>query len=119
MPLPDSNHSLEDEHVIRIRREPLYVWLARLVWLIGLIVLLEYALASRQEREPQAAITAGALFLVILLAGVITEIVRHIESQPESRMMREMAREQSLNDRIDTSRDTLHHPPSIADNTGD
>lgn len=95
MPLPDTpnSHDTDDtDDVIRIRREPLYVWLARFTWVIVMILLLEYALKSHQEHEPQAAITAGALFLIMLLAGVIVEVVRHVESQPESRLLRDMAR---------------------------
>jgi hypothetical protein len=82
MAAPDSKNSHDDTHYIRIKREPLYVWLGRLIWLICMVVLLEYALQSRQEREPQAAITAGALCLFLFIAGVLVEVVRHVESQP-------------------------------------
>lgn len=87
-----SHPSPHDEDVIRIKREPLRIWLARLTWVIMLIVMLEYAIGSHQEREPQAAITAFALFLIMLLAWAIVEVVRYVESQPESRMLRDMAR---------------------------
>jgi hypothetical protein len=87
MSAPDPKDSPDDAQYIRIKREPLYVWLGRLVWLIGMAVLLEYALQSRQEREPQAAITAGALCLFLLIAGVIVEVVRHVESQPTIHLM--------------------------------
>lgn len=87
MSASNSKKSHDDSHYIRIKREPLHVWLGRLVWLICLVVLLEYALQSRQEREPQAAITAGALCLFLLIAGVIVEIVRHVESQPAGHLL--------------------------------
>lgn len=95
MPLPDTTDSHRKDDMVCIKREPLYVWLARLTWVIVLVVLLEYALQSHQEREPQAAITTGAICVILLLAGVIVEVVRHIESQPESRRLRDMARANS------------------------
>ena len=87
-----SHPASHDEDAIRIKREPPHIWLGRLTWVIMLIVMLEYAIGSHQEREPQAAITAFALFLIMLLAWVIVEVVRYVESQPESRMLRDMAR---------------------------
>jgi hypothetical protein len=90
MSVPDSKDSPDDTQYIRIKREPMYVWLGRLVWLIGMAVLLEYALQSRQEREPQAAITAGALCLFLLIAGVIVEVVRHVESQPTMHLLNDI-----------------------------
>lgn len=87
MPAPDSKNSHDDAHYIRIKRESLHIWLGRLVWLMCMAMLLEYALQSRQEREPQAAITAGALCLFLFIAGVIVEIVRHVESRPPAHLL--------------------------------
>ncbi len=88
MSAPESRNSYDDAEYIRIKREPLHVWLARLLWLICLVLLLEYALQSHHEREPQAAITAGALCLVLLVAGIIVEVVRHVEARPEAHLLR-------------------------------
>lgn len=115
MPLPDSTNSHDEDDVIRIKREPLYVWLARLTWLIVLIVLLEYALKSHQEREPQAAITAGAICLLLLLAGIVVEIVRYVEAQPESRLLRDVARANSAGNTRDTAGDTAASEHAIDD----
>lgn len=98
MPAPESKNSYDDAEYIRIKREPLYVWLTRLLWLIGLVLLLEYALQSHHEREPQAAITAGALWLVLLVAGVIVEVVRYVEAQPEAHLLRNIQHVNSTDD---------------------
>lgn len=66
-------------HVLRLRRRPLAAWLAWLVWLIALVILLEYAFASFAEHERQAGIIAGAIFVGLLAAGIIIEVVRSIE----------------------------------------
>ena len=84
MPALQSQNSYDDADYIHIKREPLYVWLSRLVWVILLILLLEYAFKSHVEREPQATITASALAIFLLVAGVIIEVVRHVESQGDT-----------------------------------
>jgi Na+/H+ antiporter NhaD/arsenite permease-like protein len=88
MSAPEPKSLPDEPDYIRIKREPLYIWLARLLWLICLIILLEYAVQSHYEREPQAAISAGALCLVLFVAGVIVEVVRHAESQPTTHVLR-------------------------------
>lgn len=88
MPAPQSQNSYDDADYIHIKREPLRVWLGRLIWVILLILLLEYAFKSYQEREPQAMITASALATFLLTAGVIVEVVRHVESQGDEAILR-------------------------------
>jgi hypothetical protein len=66
-------------HVFRLRRRSLAEWLAWLVWFVLLIVFLEYAITSFAEYERQAAIVAGAIFVGLLAAGIIIEVVKSIE----------------------------------------
>lgn len=77
---PDNPQQTPD-YVLKVERAPLYVWLARITWVILLIVLLEFAIASWQEREPHAAILASALLIALLLAGIIAEVVRRVEAR--------------------------------------
>ena len=70
----------EPEITIRIRRRPLYEWLLWLVWLILLAILGEFTLGSFAEQEPQAGITAGALFVCLLVAGLIVWAMQRAES---------------------------------------
>lgn len=66
-------------HILRIRRRSLAAWMGWLIWLIALVILLEYAIASFREHEQQAGIIAGAIFVGLLIAGIIIEVVRSIE----------------------------------------
>jgi hypothetical protein len=70
----------EPEITIRIRRRPLYEWLFWLIWLILLAILSEFTLGSFAEQEPQAGITAGALFVCLLVAGLIVWAMQRAES---------------------------------------
>ncbi|MFW5708840.1 MAG: reductive dehalogenase [Chloroflexota bacterium] len=67
--------------IIQMRRRSLSEWLAGVVWIIVLFILLEYIFSSFQENEVQAAALAGALFIGVLLAGIITQIVRNVEAR--------------------------------------
>ncbi|MCA9906860.1 MAG: hypothetical protein KC547_23555 [Anaerolineae bacterium] len=58
------------------RRRPFWVWAAAFMWLIALLILLEYTLSSFAEYEPQAGVLAGALGFGLLLAGLIIILVR-------------------------------------------
>lgn len=66
---------------VSIRRKPLYEWLLWGLWLLVLLVLLEFTLESRREYEWQAATLAGALFLIVLVAGMIAGMIRRIEAE--------------------------------------
>jgi uncharacterized membrane protein YbjE (DUF340 family) len=79
--IPDQHKPSGKMITIRLRRRPLYEWLAWLVWLIVLLIILEYAIASFAEHEQQAGITAGALFTFLLTAGLIVEAVQQVESR--------------------------------------
>ena len=68
-------------HVLRVRRRSYVEWLAWVLWLLGLAVLLEYALASFDEQEPQAGVLALGLFIGLLFTGIIIELVRAIEAR--------------------------------------
>ncbi len=70
---------------VRIRRRPLYEWLLWLVWLIALALLLEFALSSIAEYEPQAATLSGALFVGLLIAGLIVWFVRRVEAEEQDK----------------------------------
>lgn len=69
------------EHTFRIRRRSCSSWMAWFLWGIVLFILLEYALSSFSEHEPQAGLLAGALFLGLLMAGLILEFVKIVESR--------------------------------------
>lgn len=70
---------------VRIRRKPLYEWLLWCLWLTALLMLLEFTLASRSEYEWQAATLAGALFLIVLVGGVIAGVIRRIEAEEQDK----------------------------------
>ncbi|WP_162909674.1 hypothetical protein [Aggregatilinea lenta] len=78
---PQDKSQSPPDYVLKVEHAPLYVWLARLTWVIILIVLLEFDVTSWQEREPHAAILATALLIVLLLAGILVEVVRHVEAR--------------------------------------
>jgi hypothetical protein len=78
----DGAESHNSSHqIIHLRRRSAREWLSGFSWLILLIVLLEYTLRSLDEHEPQAAVLAGALFLGLLIAGIVFQIVCSIESR--------------------------------------
>ena len=70
---------------VRIRRKPLYEWLLWGLWLLVLVVLLEFTLASRREYEWQAATLAGALLLILLLGGVVAGVIWRIEAEEQDK----------------------------------
>ncbi|HML22391.1 MAG TPA: hypothetical protein PKD09_12130 [Aggregatilinea sp.] len=80
-PSPQDRPSEPTDYVLKVERAPLYIWLARLTWAIIVLVLLEFDITSWQEREPHAAILATALLTVLVLAGIIVEVVRHVEAR--------------------------------------
>lgn len=65
-----------DYYIIRLRRRSTSERLALVIWLIGLAILLDYALDSFREQENQAGILAGALFVGLLGAGIIVQVMR-------------------------------------------
>ncbi len=70
---------------IRIRRKPLYERLLWGLWLLLLLVLLEFTLASRRDYEWQAATLAGALFLILLVGGAVAGVIRRIEAEEQDK----------------------------------
>lgn len=66
---------------LRIRRRPCASWMAWFLWLVALAILLEFSLSSFAEREPQPGVVAGGMFLALLMAGLIIEITKIIESR--------------------------------------
>ncbi len=91
----------DEHHIIRLRRRSVSEWLAGIVWLVGLAVLLDYALSSFREQESQAGILAGAIFIGLLGAGIIVQIMWGIEAR--SRQRRRLTHQVS-------TRDTDDHP---------
>ena len=69
-----------DYFFLRIRRRPCASWMAWFLWLVALAILLEFSLASFAEREVQPGVVAGGMFVVLLMAGLIIEITKIIES---------------------------------------
>lgn len=69
----------EAEITIRIRRRPLREWLAWWIWLVVLAILGEFALSSFAEQEVQAGITAGAIFVSLIVAGLIVWAIQRAE----------------------------------------
>jgi hypothetical protein len=55
---------------LRIRKQRWYVWLLRAVWVVWLMVWLEYAVGSRQEGEQRAFSIAVEVLIVSLLLGL-------------------------------------------------
>jgi hypothetical protein len=82
---PDIDSQKADEHnyVIRIRRRSFAEWMAWLLWFIMLVIILEYALASFSEHETQAGIVASMMVVGLLVAGLIVEIIRTVESRSQ------------------------------------
>jgi uncharacterized integral membrane protein len=70
-------------HVFSIRKRSTGEWAAWAVWLIILIILFEYAVSSFYEEEPQAGVLAAALCGSILLAGIIIEAIKSIETRKD------------------------------------
>lgn len=68
-------------HVLHVRKRPFAEWLAWLIWLVILGVLLEYALTSFTEQEPQAGMLAAGIFAGLLLTGIIIEVVKVVEAR--------------------------------------
>lgn len=55
---------------IRIRKRPWYVWLLRILWVVWLLIWLEFAIGSKRELEPQAFTTAVKVLVVSALLGL-------------------------------------------------
>ncbi|HOA25634.1 MAG: hypothetical protein WBH90_08770 [Aggregatilineales bacterium] len=55
-------------------------WLVLAMWVVVLIIFLEYAVRSVQEREIQAAVIAGIVFVFLLLGGLVLLTLRRIEA---------------------------------------
>jgi hypothetical protein len=102
-----------DMITIHIRRRPLYEWLGWLIWLIVLGVLLEFCLVSFREHEGQAGVLAGALFLFLLLAGLIVEGMHQADLRSQYRQIAAPPPDQPLTDVLD------FNPPALDDFTGD
>jgi hypothetical protein len=77
LPMPSNSRW----HVFSIRKRSTGEWAAWAVWLIILIILFEYAVSSFHEKEPQAGVLAAALFGSMLLAGIIIEAIKSIETR--------------------------------------
>jgi len=61
---------------LRIVRRPWYEWIMWTGWLAFEMFVLQNALASRVEREPQAFLIFSVTFGVFLIGGVIVWIAR-------------------------------------------
>lgn len=70
-------------HHFYVRRRSLAEWLMWLIWLVILLILLDYSLVSFIEDEPQAGILSGAIFMGLLLAGMVVEVVKIIDRRSE------------------------------------
>ncbi|MBK8027225.1 MAG: hypothetical protein IPK19_39000 [Chloroflexi bacterium] len=78
-PQHDTSAATRTYRALRIRRRSTAEWLAWVLWIVLLAVLLEYSLGSFAEYEQQAGILAGALFVGLLIAGVIIHFMRGID----------------------------------------
>lgn len=82
--MPDIPNDGEPKYItIRIRRRAWCERLGWLLWLIFLLMLLEFALASGREYETQAAVISWITFFCLLLGGLAVAYVRHKESEEE------------------------------------
>ncbi len=55
---------------LRIRKRPWYVWVLRAVWVLWLLLWLEFAIGSWREHEPHAFSIAVRVLIVSLLLGL-------------------------------------------------
>jgi len=79
-------HALAGNHfTLRLRRRNRSEWIAILIWILLLGILLEFAVISVQESAPQAAVLGSALFVGLLGAGIIVQIMRGVEARHEHR----------------------------------
>ncbi len=72
-----------DYYTFRLRRRSFTEWCGWLIWLIMLGILVEYAITSLSEDEPQAGILAGVIALGLLLAGIIVEFMKSVDLRSE------------------------------------
>lgn len=83
---PPAEHTGESRFFMRrLRRRSLAERLLWLVWALLLLLLLDFAVTNQQEHEWQAATIAGALFLVILVGGIIANAVWRIEAEDQDK----------------------------------
>lgn len=64
------------------------VWRSRLAWAAWTaieIFFFQNALASRHEHEPRAALVFSAIFVIILLGGIVRVLIQHfqLDDQPD------------------------------------
>lgn len=67
-----------DENVMKlqIRRRPWWMWLLAALWLVIEVFMLQSAIGSGVEHEPQAALILWVLFAVIGVGGAFVWVLR-------------------------------------------
>lgn len=65
-----------ENYEIEVKKRPWYEWVLWIVWAVGLIFILQNAIASGAELEPRAAGIFWVTFAVWLLAGVVIWFTR-------------------------------------------
>ena len=66
----------EERYTVEVTKRPWYAWVLWAAWFVALVFLLQNAVASGREMEPQAALIFWIVFAVVLVAGVATWFVR-------------------------------------------
>lgn len=63
-------------YTIKVKKRPWYSWLLAAIWVVVEVFLLQNAIASSQELEPQAALIFWISFAVLLVVGLVVWFVR-------------------------------------------
>ena len=62
---------IADTVTFRIRKRPWYVWLSRAVWILWLLLWLDFAIGSWQEREQSVFLIASEVLIISILFGLV------------------------------------------------
>jgi hypothetical protein len=67
---------MSDNYTIQVKKRPWYAWLLAAIWLALEIFLVQNAVASSRELEPQAAMIFWISFAVLLVVGLVVWFIR-------------------------------------------
>jgi hypothetical protein len=67
---------MSEKHVIEIKKQPFYMWILLVIWLVGLVAIFQNAWTSGLELESRAAGIFWVTFVVWLLGGIVIWFTR-------------------------------------------
>jgi hypothetical protein len=67
---------MSDNYTIQVKKRPWYAWLLAAIWLALELFLVQNAVASSRELEPQAAMIFWISFAVLLVVGLVVWFIR-------------------------------------------